>query len=323
MLKAYSYKPEHFGMKEFPSGTLRLQGTEAVEDPTKADVFIIPPSLMHLKDEDQHPNNPRKDASKYLNRLPYWGENGERHVAFDVSDFDTVYNSKAILIRCNVKPHMRKADPNTISWAWPVENYQECVDLPEGGFKYDVSFHAWISTETRRLSGLSCQNSQELKCDIAMYKDFTGYIYHEPEGIRRRAEFRRSMRESRVSLCPESIPGVFPYRFFEAMSAGRVPLLVASDYELPFQDLIPYDVFTLFCSRANAHQANCVIEQYLGRLRKHWAEPDVEIKRMGQVARDYWLKFLNRDDWPTMMTWAVERKLHSLGLYDGPISPMR
>lgn len=313
MLKAYTYLPEHFGMKEFPSGTLRLANTEATEDPEKADVFIIPPSLMHLKNA----GNPSDNARHFFEKLPYFHGREERHIAFDVSDFDHNYFSKAILIRCNVKPHMRKADPNTISWAWPVENFSECIEVPKDGFKYDVSFHAWISTETRRLSGLACEKNTYLKSDIATYKDFTGYIYYEPEGIRRRGEFRRSMRESRIALCPESIPSVFPYRFFEAMSAGRIPLLVASEYELPFEDQIPYDSFILRCSRADAHQADVVAEQFLKKLRSDFGneQADIKIKQMGQLARDNWARLLNCQNWPFTMTHAVEAKLKELGLY--------
>ena len=162
MLKAYTYKPEHFGMKEFPSGVLRLENTEKTEDPNLADVFIIPPSLMHLKEANQTPGCVNNSARHFFEKLPYFQGREERHVAFDVSDFDQVYNSKAILIRCNVKPHMRAADPNTISWAWPVENYSECIALPEGGFKYDISFHAWISTETPPPSRFSFSKNNSL-----------------------------------------------------------------------------------------------------------------------------------------------------------------
>lgn len=316
-MKALTYKPEHFGMTEFPSGTLRFDGVEQTDKPEEADIFIIPPSLMHLRTSEQVPGSGNNNARAFLERLPYFSGREERHVGFDVSDFDQVYHSKAILIRCNVKPHMRKADPNTISWAWPVEDFKECIELPPDGFKYDVSFHAWISTETRRLSGLSCQNNPKLKCDVSMYKDFTGYIYYEPEGVRRRAEFRRSMRESRIALCPESIPSVFPYRFFEAMSAGRVPLLVASDYELPFADLIPYREFILTCRREDAFHASSVIEQFFNRYRTR-EEADQVLINMGQKGRMYWEQYLNREDWVSRtMLLAVKKKLREIGLYKG------
>lgn len=243
----------------------------------------------------------------------------ERHVFFDVSDWQTIYNRKnCILLRCNLTTSMLAAHPNSLSIAWPVEQFSECCDVPEGGFKYDVSFHGWLSGNwdagleinhnTRRIASNACLQSKDITSDIAQYDDFTGYIYHQPEGIRRRAEFRRSMKESRICLCPESIPGHFPYRFFEAMSAGRVPLLVASDVVFPWADEIPYQDFIIHCPR---HQADHVAQMVAEFVACH---SDDEIVRMGQLARQYWLRFLNAADWPRTMAYAVKKKLKQLGL---------
>src|SRR5678815_135060 len=127
--------------------------------------------------------------------------------------------------------------------------------LPTSGFESDISFHGWVTSHaTRRQSTSSCM-ATNLKCDFALYKDFTGYLDGKPEGIARRARFRDSMRRSRLALCPESISGVFPYRFWEAMSAGRVPFLVGSDFIWPFEEEIPFADFTLTCPRECADDA--------------------------------------------------------------------
>lgn len=224
-----------------------------------------------------------------------------KHVFFDVSDYEQVYNKPCLFIRCNTRQWYLKTDPNTISWPWPVEDFAECVDVPSGGFKFDVSFQGWLSSDARIRSVDAVKSLGRLKFDFAGYSDFCGYIYDTPEGIRRRAEFRRSMRESRIALCPESIPGVFPYRFFEAMSAARVPLLVGSGYVLPMAELIPYDDFTIQCADPS----------FAGNAAQKFIEcnSDAELVRKGLLAREYWLRFLNRDDWPRTMAEAVRRKV--------------
>lgn len=171
-----------------------------------------------------------------------------------------------------------------------------------------------MSTDTRRQSSNACKNNPELKCDIEQYEDFTGYLHDRAtglwttEGERRRSEFRRSMKESRIALCPESIPGHFPYRFFEAMSAGRMPLLVSSDYVFPFEDLIPYSDFCLFCERDNAGKADQVA---LNWVRTYG---DEETLRRGRLARHYWEKYLDSRLWGKIFTFAVIRKMQELGL---------
>lgn len=296
-MNAYSYPPQSLGLSEWPSGELRLFGMNAVDDPGEADVFIVPGNLSLFRVGDTF-------ERQSLDRLPYYRGNEDRHVFFDVSDnFREAIGSPSIFIRCDVRMWMLKDDPNTIQVAWPVEDYAECLPVPNGGFLYDVSFHGWLSTTTRTVSSQSCLDNPNLKCDMARYEDFTGYIYHEPEGIRRRAEFRRSMQHSRVCLCPESIPGVLPYRFFEAMSAGRVPLLVSSDYVLPFAEEIPYKDFCFRVSRDDAAQAGVRLRQWLD------AFLDERLIEMGQMARHYWERYLDCRKWPEIMGDAVRKQL--------------
>lgn len=294
-MKAYTYNSTECGMNGWPSGTLRLEGMEPAA-PENADVFIYP--------------GPLSLATTYgLTRLPYFNGNEARHCFLDVSDhFTEPIGKPCMFIRCNMRTWMRDDDPHSIPFAWPVEDYAECMPVPDGGFKYDVSFHGWLSTAAREQSSQSCLDNPNLKCDMARYADFTGYIYHEPEGLRRRAEFRRSMRESRLALCPESIPGVMPYRFYEAMSAGRVPVLVASDYVLPFEDEIPYDDFIVRIERDQAYAAGGIIANWLS------GTPDQELIEMGEQARKWWAARLDCRKWPELMSYAVQRQMRAMGL---------
>ncbi len=291
-MKQYIYSPREAGLEAWPSGELRLEGIEVTGNPEEADVFVCPGNLSLFQDEGR------------LDVLPFMATHEERHVFMDVSDnFTTALRRKCMFIRCDVRSWMLKDDPNSIAFAWPVEDFAECVELPDGGFRFDVSFQGWLSTPARTGSSAACIGNPELQSDIATYPDFCGYIYYQPEGIRRRAEFRRSMRESRVALCPESIPGVLPYRFFEAMSAGRIPLLVGSDYVLPFADEIPYDDFIIRCPAESAPIADQVALEFIR------AHSDTAIIDKGLEARHYWRKYLNREDWPRTMAEAVLKRL--------------
>lgn len=290
-MKQYVYKPSDVGLTAWPPGELRLDGIEKTDNPLEADLLVYPAAL-HNFGSDCHA----------LERLPFLSGKTNRLVCFDCSDFDTIFTIRdAILIRCNVKPFMRAAHPNTIMWPWPVEDFLECIAPPADGFKFDVSFHGWLSTNARRESSEACRVDPRLRADIAQYPDFCGYIYYEPEGIRRRAAYRESLIRSRVSLCPESIPGVLPYRFLEALSAGRVPLLVGSGYELPFSDRIPYEHFIIQVPAEKADRAADVAFDFLRD------RTDDEIVQMGLRARHYWQLYLNREDWPRRMAEEVLR----------------
>lgn len=294
------YSPAEAGVSEWPDGQLRLDGATIVTDPKEADVFVCPGPLL-LFPEPEH-----------MDRFPYMAGNEERHVFFDISESLTIYKKPCVFIRTNLKTWMKAGDPNSVSFPWPVENYAECIDVPEGGFTHDISFHGWLNYSTRADATQSCKDAG-LRCDMALYSDFTGHIYYSPEGIRRRAEFRNSMRRCRLALCPESIPGDFPYRFFEAMSAGRVPVLVGRNQVFPFADEIPYSEFILNIDLDDQRRTGLLVQQF---LEKH---NDEEIVRMGKLAREYWLKYLNRDDFPRTMTYVVAKHLVRLGLTAEPV----
>lgn len=291
-MKQYRYRPEEIGRTEWPSGELRLDGIEVTTNPDEADLFVCPgPLLLFQKPSD-------------LDRFPYMKGREDKHVFFDVSDYETVYDKPCIFIRCNLRTWMLARDVNSVSWSWPVEDMSECIAVPDGGFKYDVSFQGWNWSDVRKASIQSCLNAWNLRCDIATYTDFFGYLKdYDPEFHRRRAEFRRSMRESRIALCPESIPGVFPYRFFEAMSAGRVPLLVGSGYVLPWADEIPYDQFTIRVQRESAADVGMVAQAALS------IGTDADFIEMGLKARHYYETFLHRDKWASLMADAIKKKL--------------
>ncbi len=288
----YIYKAQEIGLTEWPSGTLRLEGIPVTEDPEEADIFVCPGPLLLF----QNPSD--------LDRFPYIKERESSHVYFDCSDYEPLYGKKCLFIRCNTRTWYLDKDPNTISWAWPVENYAGCMDVPEGGFKYDISFQGWNWSDVRMKSIESCKNLAGLNWDIAAYTDFFGYLKEDnPEFHRRRGEFRRSMRESRIALCPESIPGVFPYRFFEAMSAGRIPLLVGSDFVFPFADVIPYQDFIIHLERSHADQAGFAALDFIQ------SHSDDDIIERGKLGRGYWQQYLNRDDWSRTAAAAVRKKL--------------
>jgi hypothetical protein len=304
-VKQFIYSPSDAGLTEWPSGTLRLEGAEVTTDPNEADVFVVPGCMSIFKD----------DLGR-VDRLPYMAGREERHVLFDVSDhFTKALNRKWIIIRCDARDWMLRDDPNTINFAWPVGDCGDAIALPEGGFKYDVTFRGWLSTDTRRASSDACRNHPSLKCDIVQYDCFTGYIgtvgrpeYDQAKFSRLMDEFKTGMRESRIALCPESISGVFPYRFFEAMSAGRVPLLIGSDFVFPWADEIPYNNFIIRLARQDAGSAAEAIQFVKDTV------SDDDLIEMGKQARKYWELYLNSQNWATLMTAAVEKKLAQMGV---------
>jgi hypothetical protein len=140
--------------------------------------------------------------------------------------------------------------------------------------------------------------------------EFYGYIERDrPEDAKVRKElFKSSLKNCLVQLTPCSIWNVFPYRMYEAMSAGRVPMLFCHDYCLPFTDKIDWDKCIVKFDVQQAPDAGPLIQEWLS----HHTEN--EIIEMGRYGRNMWETWLNRDRYPELMTQAVEELFLKEGL---------
>lgn len=299
-LRIYRYKDEEFQVKPGMSknGGVRLVG-EHVDDPKDADVFVVPQAIWGL-------------LGGTHKTLPYIKGNESRHLFFDmIEKWPSLGVGRCIYIRAATRQSYLQKEPSAVSWSWPVEDYKDRMELPEGGFKYDISFVGWRTP--REDTEKACHSVKRLSsCSsfIRVHRDFYGYRdpKTDPEAVRRRIEFLDVQQVSRLLLCPQSVYGVFRYRFFEALSAGRIPVHIGYDYVLPFADRIPWNDIAFFIHTKDASRA--------GELCMEWlkGKSDDDLIEMGKLGREMYDKWLHRDRWPEHMTIVVGEKLKQWGL---------
>ena len=298
-LKVYAYDLAECRLPYWPDGVMTFPNAEYVTNPADADVFISKAPLDFLMQRGIH-----------ITDLPHFAGNEERHAFFDVSDGNNnIYDQPCLFMRANCKQSFKERDVNSIGWPWPVDDFGDMAGLPEGGFKYDVSFHGLRLSQARLLSTASCEQSG-MKTDMVFHPDFTGYYLprgnESLEGLRRQRDFKQSMARCKVALCPEQIAGDIPYRFYEAMSAGRIPVLIGSNYVLPFADEINYSAFCVQIPTSYADNTGAIIKEFLH------GKSDQELHRMGWIGRSYWLQWLHRNDWPKHMQYSIEKHLEKI-----------
>ncbi len=96
-----------------------------------------------------------------------------------------------------------------------------------------------IFWRTRALSALRQSNAVETRIiERASYSLHQGSVSGDPERIR--AEYRKNLEASSLALCVRGDANA-SQRFYEALSAGRVPLLLDTDSALPLEALAPYE----------------------------------------------------------------------------------
>lgn len=305
-MKVYVYSQED--VSQFPAFQERpwvpnpSDVVEVVSDPQEADYIICPAALHRIRSRNQSIRID-KALTVGVESLKYWKQYESKHVFFDCSDFENSFNgTSALLIRCNVRDFML-TDKNTMPWFWPVDDLGDYVSVPAGGFKYDAAFQGWLSTATRRQAGDSCKKVLGDRFNHKTFKDFYGHLASASEQEQRRISFLTGQQETKILLAPQSIPGVFPYRFYEAMSSGRVPALFCTGYHLPFQDEIDWDKCTLRFDAEAAPQAGELVKRFLSTTSEE------QIAEMGRYGREVWNKWLNRDKQPELIAYALRKKL--------------
>lgn len=295
-LRAFYYEPKHIGISEFASGCLTLKGdTEAVTDPAIADVFILPIDLSHVSQEQ-------------LYALPYLRGNERRHVMFSICENpDRTVGIPAMIFRCDNNRHLLEAGETTTStWPWGSQNYYN----PSIAFSYDVCFQGWQGMTDLVHRACASVQKTNLKSYIKINQEFFGFIESrgETEKVEQlRKEYLDSMLASRLLLTPQSHPtGVVRYKFYEAMSAGRIPVLI-SDYAIPaLSEKIDYSRCSLRIAESDVDQTGYILTEW---LMKH---TDEEIIAMGQYGHQAWAEWLDDDLWEYNWTRLIQERLNSL-----------
>lgn len=297
-MKLFIYDPESCwpSDKPKPGAQLRVDALDCTtEDPDEADFLIVP---WPIYDYEYHNVNARLHV-RHLERREH------KHVWLEIADCYTNHTTlvgNGVFCLCNLNTARLSQHPNAMPIAWPVDDLEAYAAVPADGFAFDVVFQGWESCPTRTSSAISCQVSG-LRAHVQLYSEFYGYYEQEDRGRERRASFLQTLQQSMVGLAPRSIPGVFPYRFWEAMSAARIPALVCDDYVLPLADRIPYNEFCIFISEADAGRAGQIIGDWLS------ARPVDEVIERGKMARECWSKWLDTRRWATVIRHLLEERV--------------
>ena len=207
-----------------------------------------------------------------------------------------------IAFRCECTKSVLERNPDTVAWPWPVDDLKNWMPLPKGRFETDVTFHGWVSTGLCE-EALQSLERAPLDLDIRRDKRFYGYLSKQEQGDLR-TPFLEAMQKAPLSLSVRSIPsGVIRYRFYEAMSMGRIPIHVNDGCVYPLADRIPYDTFMIKIPESRVGQTGEIVAEKLLMM------GHTQLVRIGERARYHWERWLSPNRWVENMTTIVKERL--------------
>ena len=111
----------------------------------------------------------------------------------------------------------------------------------KNSFRYPVQGNGAI---IRKLMARKLRETN-LPHTLVVRHSFGGWKRDKSENaLKRRWEFLNSVSESRYVICPRG-DGNQSLRFYEALSAGRVPILIDTKIKLPLEDQLDYNKFII------------------------------------------------------------------------------
>lgn len=131
--------------------------------------------------------------------------------------------------------------------------------------------------------------SPAVNCNFVIRKSYSGHkktIIGDYDDVRR--EYIQNILESDFTLSVRG-DGNFSYRFYEALSLGRIPLLIDTDCSLPLEDIIKYDDFVLFVDYRDIDKSGEKAADFYESM------SDDEYASKQKMARDVFEKYLRID----------------------------
>lgn len=96
-----------------------------------------------------------------------------------------------------------------------------------------------------------------------------------------------AMNQSIATLCPRGF-GVQSIRFFETLSACRIPILISDNYVLPLEDKINYSSFICRVAEKEIMKSPTIISAFFNANDKN------QMKKRCELGRDVWEKYFSK-----------------------------
>lgn len=216
---------------------------ELAPDPGEADLFVFPCDLDFFETREE----------RVYDQIGFYPQNERRHLFYDTRDAPSVFPSRQSIC---LKTSLYKKDASVSTICMP---YLDVVDdffayfLEPRTIKYELSFVGQRTPLREKIVeslGRLPRSSRFVLRDGFYFRRFAdgkearaGCIPGRSDPSER-AEYIEIMRQSRFAL---ALPGygLNSFRFFEALSLGVPPILVADDIALPFESFIDYGKFCI------------------------------------------------------------------------------
>lgn len=179
------------------------------------------------------------------------------------------------------------------------------VGTARGRFAYRLMgrHQKWLGLHLRNKAVNTLLDSANVRANCKAKTRFRGGSNGSAEQERRiRTEFLDNLFENDYALCLRG-NGNFSYRFYEAMSAGRIPVFVDTDCLMPLEESIPYREIGVWLTVDQIPQIGDVLAKF------HDALSDDQFNFLRLENRRIWKEKLSTISFHREMLKSLRKKL--------------
>lgn len=296
---------------------------EVVQDPAQADVHLLPHNYPLVSGNEEYLRRCQETAARHGKKIiVFWNGDGmgpvalQHAVVFRTSQYESKLRANEYIMPAYAEDLKGKGlfvrdkteTPPVIGfcgWA-QYKNMKNAVGsflqaLPHEayalltGYPQSQSFIKGLWLRRRVLASLS--RSQRIQTNFLLRSSHSAHaktIRLDPAQARR--EYIDNMLASDFVLSIRG-DGNYSLRFYEALSLGRVPILLNTDVRLPLEDVVEYSAFVLKVHIADMHRIDEIVADF-------WQQQTDQSWFIMQLrARDAFEKYLSA---PRFLAYAVE-----------------
>jgi hypothetical protein len=169
----------------------------------------------------------------------------------------------------------------TIELGWGLRNR---ILKVAGKWKEDLE-QLKSTTYKRSLILDALQSSSKVTTNFVRHKKYRAGLTTKEEKEKSSQAYFQNMKESQYIVCYRGA-GNFSVRLFETLASGRVPVIVCSDNNLPFEDKINWNQFPIVPENDWKRTA-AIVAAFHNKL------TDAEFVELQQKARKIWEEYLS------------------------------
>ena len=217
---------------------------------------------------------------KLIKELKAQYPTNKKIIIFIIHDFEGKYPkfSNIILIRTSLKASLIQPNEMVMPYIW--ESAEEPFPISDPTPKPMIGFCGLVSKHRKKLVQVF-NASDDVECDFILREKFWGGA---PNNAEMAKEFNNNLRDNQYILANRGA-GNYSMRFYQALAAGRIPILINTDVKLPFEDKINWANLIILEKDAEACLAKTIKVHQEGRYQE-----------MQKMCSDIFRRFLSKEN---------------------------